>query len=284
MNERNLKAIINAIPGNVFFKDTQCRYVYASHLCSMLNTAGRNDFTIIGKTDLEVQVQKELGEKFYNEDCQLLKSGGEMEYVSEMKFGDATYYYKIQKKTVHVESGEIIGIVGVVTDITQETVLQQELEYISTTDVLTGLNNRASLKRWLESPTPEASFPLSIVSADFDNLKVLNDTHGHYAGDTYLITGAKIMKDTLPEHAKIYRTGGDEFFIVIPKCTEEECNSYISQISKAFQERDIEGVQMSISLGAVTLTDSNQNITEAFYAADDRMYEQKRKHHAVQSL
>lgn len=90
LNEENLKSIINSIPGNVFFKDTQCRYLYASHLCF-----------IIGKTDPEVQVQKELGEMFYREDCELLKSGGEMEYVSQMQFGNDTYYYKIRNKAVH---------------------------------------------------------------------------------------------------------------------------------------------------------------------------------------
>ena len=287
MNAQQLKAIINAIPGNVFFKDTECRYFYASHLCSMLNTAGRPDFTIIGKTDLEVQVQKELGEQYYKEDKELLRTGGEMEYVSRMKFGSDIYYYKIQKRAVHStdeSTGEdrIIGVVGVVTDITQETVLRQRLEYLSSTDALTGLRNRASLMLWLSQPFPTASLPLTVISADFDKLKVLTDNYGHDAGDSYLKAGSKIMQDVLPETAAIYRTGGDEFLIIIGSCGEEEGRSLIGKLEQAFSSCKVESVQMSVSLGAVTLTDAGMSLTDAINLADSRMYEQKRVHHASQ--
>ncbi|MBP5158580.1 MAG: diguanylate cyclase [Treponema sp.] len=284
MDAENLKAIINAIPGNVFFKDTECRYRYTSHLCSMLNTAGRPDFTIIGKTDLEVQVQKELGEQYYNEDKELLSTGGEMEYVSKMTFGSDSYYYKIQKRAVHsCEDGKdsIIGVVGVVTDITQETVLRQRLEYLSSTDALTGLKNRASLMLWLSQPFPEGSLPLTILSADFDNLKILNDKHGHDAGDSYLKTGTQTMQGILPEDACIYRTGGDEFLVTVPSCSEEKSRSLIEKIGEAFGSCTVEGVPMSVSLGAVTLTDTRMSLSDAIKEADKRMYEQKRAHHTT---
>ena len=284
LDEENLRAIIKAIPGNVFFKDTQCRYVYASHLCSMLNTAGRSNFSIIGKTDLEVQVQKELGQKFYDEDCELLKTGGELEYVSKMKFGEDSYYYKIQKRVVYSAGdggvSSIIGIVGIVTDVTQETLLRQRLEYLSSTDPLTGLKNRASLMLWLSQPRMKECYPLSLISADFDNLKTLNDTHGHAAGDTYLKTGAQIMQDILPESAGLFRIGGDEFLITIPRCTEEDGSAFVDKIDIAFKSYKIDNIQMSVSLGMVTLTDSSQSITEAIQAADKHMYERKREHHA----
>ncbi len=281
MNAENLKAIINAIPGNVFFKDTQCRYFYVSHLCSMLNTAGRPDFTIIGKTDLEVQVQKELGEQYYKEDLELLKSGGELEYVSPMRFGADTYYYKIQKRAVRGVGDAIIGIVGVVTDITQETVLRQKLEYLSSTDALTGLKNRASLMLWLSHPLSQQKLPLSIISADFDNLKVLNDNYGHAAGDSYLTTGSKLIQDMLPEGSVMYRTGGDEFLITVPLCEEADCTALLQKIDLAFKACKIETVPMSVSLGAVSLTDMSLSLTEAIDLADARMYEQKRQHHAA---
>ena len=284
MNAEKLKAIINAIPGNVFFKDTECRYLYTSHLCSMLNTAGRPDFTIIGKTDLEVQVQKELGEQYYNEDKELLRSGGELEYVSQMTFGSDTYYYKIQKRAVHsTEDGKdsIIGIVGVVTDITQETVLRQRLEYLSSTDALTGQKNRASLMLWLSQPFPVASLPLTILSADFDNLKTLNDNYGHDAGDAYLKKGVELMRNILPEDACLYRTGGDEFLVTVPSCDEGMSHSLVEKIGEAFRACTVETVPMSVSLGAVTLTDSGMSLSDAIKESDSRMYEQKRAHHAM---
>ncbi len=286
MNAEDLRAIINAIPGNVFFKDTECRYLYASHLCSMLNTAGRPDFTIIGKTDLEVQVQKELGEQYYREDQELLRSGGELEYVSRMQFGSDIYYYKIQKRAVHSSidgKDTIIGVVGVVTDITQETVLRQRLEYLSSTDALTGLKNRASLMLWLSGPFPADSLPLTIISADFDNLKILNDSYGHDAGDNYLKTGTKLMQDILPEESLIYRTGGDEFLITVPHCDEGKSRSLMEKIEKAFCACTVETVPMSVSLGAVTLTDAGKSLSDAIKESDARMYEQKRAHHAAAS-
>ncbi len=283
MNAEDLKAIINAIPGNVFFKDTECRYLYTSHLCSMLNTAGRPDFTIIGKTDLEVQVQKELGEQYYKEDKELLRSGGELEYVSRMQFGSDIYYYKIQKRAVHSSidgKDAVIGVVGVVTDITQETVLRQRLEYLSSTDALTGLKNRASLMLWLSQPFPAESLPLTIISADFDNLKILNDNHGHDAGDKYLKAGTKIMQDILPADASIYRTGGDEFLATVPFCSREQSRDLVRKITDAFSACTVETVSMSVSLGTVTLTGPGMSLQDAINQADANMYEQKREHHA----
>ncbi len=275
----NLTTIISSIPGNVFFKDTECRYIMASHICSMLNTAGRSDFSIIGKTDLEIQVQQELGEKYYNEDKELVQNGGELDYVNEMKFGNLVFYYRIQKKAVYNQQGKIIGVIGMVTDITKETVLQHRLERLSITDVMTGFYNRTYYEMFLSSPLDAKRLPLSIITADFDYLKSVNDKFGHAKGDEYIRTGASIIRENVPEKTNIYRIGGDEFVIELPNCIEGRCQSIMQKIGKDFKLTKIGNVSLSVSLGSFTIENEMQDIAEALKTADKNMYEQKQKHH-----
>ena len=84
-----LKIILESIPANVFFKDTEGRYQVTSHICEMLNTGGQG--SIIGKTDLEIQPDPKLGRKFYDEDMEIAQTGKEMRYLQEMVFGGVSF-------------------------------------------------------------------------------------------------------------------------------------------------------------------------------------------------
>ena len=128
ISKETLVILMDAIPANVFFKDTQCRYQMASHICQMINSGGDPNFTIFGKNDTEIQPDPELGRKFYEEDKHIIAEGKSYDYLQAMRFGDDTYYYQITKNPVHDYDGNIIGIVGLITDMTEQIRMQNELE------------------------------------------------------------------------------------------------------------------------------------------------------------
>ena len=89
---------------NIFFKDTECRYIYATQICDLLN-CGESGGTIVGKTDFEVQKFPDLAKQYYEDDQKLISNGGESCYISEFPMPDKTYFYEIHKKAVRDEEG-----------------------------------------------------------------------------------------------------------------------------------------------------------------------------------
>lgn len=67
INRCRLQYILDAINENIFYKDREGRYTLATHVCNMLNSNGDSDFSIYGKTDMDIQPDKTLGKKFYND-------------------------------------------------------------------------------------------------------------------------------------------------------------------------------------------------------------------------
>lgn len=271
-----LKMIIQSIPGNVFFKDTECRYQLASHICHMLNGA-REGFTIIGKTDLEVQLEYELGKQYYEEDCELIQNGGEKKYVSEMHFGGQIYYYEIVKRAVCDSDGNIFGVIGMVTDVTKMIEMQNRLEELSVTDALTGAYNRTYLQQWIGKGIGESQLPVSLIIGDCNNLKYMNDIHGHKMGDEYIVKTVELIKGNIGTPAKIIRYGGDEFLIILEKCTEEQCKQKIEILMEKSKECKINDIAISIAFGSSTIVDKQVSIYHEIEKADKKMYEEKKK-------
>ena len=94
-----------------------------------------------------------------------------------------------------------------------------ELQRLSSTDVLTGLHNRASLERHLHSIielSQRTGMPLSLILIDLDHFKRINDTHGHLQGDEVLRTVARLLRETVRKTDIPGRWGGEEFMLICP--------------------------------------------------------------------
>ncbi len=279
LSRDDLMTILVNIPANVFFKDSECRYQLASRVCQMLNTGGKKDFSIIGKTDLEIQPDKNLGRQYYEEDCELIKKGGEKQYISEMVFPSGTYYYRIQKVAVRDNTNAIIGIVGIISDMTTEITLQKKLELLSITDKMTGVYNRTCYELFLANTINVHNLPMAIISFDFDHLKAVNDTYGHAKGDEYLKYGVSAIENNMPKGSSLYRVGGDEFVLAVKLCGAEKAGHIIQEIQTSVSSFKIGDFCASISLGMAIITDANQSIEEAVKEADSMMYKNKVENH-----
>ena len=114
LDRRELQCILNAINENIFFKDTNGRYVLSTHVCNMLISNGDSSFSIYGKTDLDIQPDKTLGKKFYEEDMNIIKTKNNVNYIEKMQFGEEVFYYQIYIYPVLDADGNVMGIVGIV--------------------------------------------------------------------------------------------------------------------------------------------------------------------------
>lgn len=96
-----------------------------------------------------------------------------------------------------------------------------ESQLQASTDPLTGLLNRRSLENEVRALMLDAQ-PFALVLADLDHFKILNDTHGHDAGDRALRMFSRILRRTLREDDLLCRYGGEEFLIVLPGLSTEQ--------------------------------------------------------------
>jgi diguanylate cyclase (GGDEF)-like protein len=160
-----------------------------------------------------------------------------------------------------------------------------ELEMLATVDSLTGLTNRKHLMDTLALHMKRYArhrAPFSILMADLDHFKQVNDNYGHLAGDAVLRKVGKIFNETLRSIDTAGRYGGEEFLIILDNTGEQEAEQTAERIRKAVEEsritRDGKTIQVTISIGVATICDMvSMDDGQLIGIADKALYEAKQQ-------
>jgi diguanylate cyclase (GGDEF)-like protein len=155
------------------------------------------------------------------------------------------------------------------------------LRQLAGTDHLTGLANMRSfhstLSRAIEARR-ESRAPLSLVTIDLDDFKVVNDRFGHLEGDRLLTEVAAVMRDSLPPDVTIARLGGDEIAVLITGAEARVVASLLFSLRRRLLARmKQEGWPVTFSIGSITATDEEIGADRLLKLSDDLMYEAKRQ-------
>ena len=265
----------NQIPEILFAKDKECRYIFTSEIESLIN--GGEENSILGKTDMDIQYDPELGKLYYEQDQEIIRTGNPCHCYSEFIENGRIVYREIAKNPIYV-NGEIIGISGVVSDITELMTMKKKFEALTVTDALTGMYNRNYFLNYdFDRPV---CLPCAYIMCDCNNLKSVNDQMGHEAGDSYIRGTAEILADAIPDKGICIRWGGDEFLLIIPDCNYEESQILMEKIEKEQKIRKESIPYMEISMGSYVRYDIKQPEKEAIQQADRNMYADKAKRKA----
>ncbi|NLY39232.1 MAG: PAS domain S-box protein [Firmicutes bacterium] len=115
-------------------------------------------------------------------------------------------------------------LIGISRNITEHKKYEEQLEYLSFYDQLTGLYNRALYEKEIERLQNSDQYPISLMLCDLDDLKIVNDTQGHQNGDRLLKACADLIKASIRRERDIVaRFGGDEFVAILPETDEGTC-------------------------------------------------------------
>lgn len=150
----------------------------------------------------------------------------------------------------------------------------REMAYI---DKLTGIGNRRAFDtEKIRITSGEMVYDnLVVISADVNNLKLVNDTLGHSAGDYLIKLAAEVLNAMSDNYGNIFRTGGDEFLGFLYDISPEEFNQKIDKAKAQIKELNARNdVHLSIALGYEFVEDNN--IEEAIENADQKMYIDKK--------
>ncbi len=163
-------------------------------------------------------------------------------------------------------------------DITEFKNNEERLRYLSIHDQLTSLYNRLYFEEEIIRLERGRSYPISTIMADLDNLKQINDTFGHAAGDKLLQQAANIFRSCFRGEDVVARIGGDEFAALLPGASHETATRVMERINNKFNhsESDVNGSPVSISIGMAT-TDKGGSLNASLRLADESMYAVKQK-------
>jgi len=168
-----------------------------------------------------------------------------------------------------------IGVFGIYKDITERKRMERKLEHLSYHDQLTGLYNRRFYEEELSRLDTERNFPITLVMADVNGLKLTNDAFGHKAGDILLVKIANVLKRECRADEIVARIGGDEFVLLLPNTDEKSANKIIERINIAIINEKIDNAILSISMGFAVKQDVSEDMNEVFKKAEDDMYRHK---------
>lgn len=190
---------------------------------------------------------------------------------------------RVRVACVFGEAGRLDGAVCVISDITDQTLLAEELNYRATHDPLTGLLNREEFERIVKAAGEEvrssrARYVLCYI--DLDQFKVINDTLGHSAGDEMLREVAAVFRSRLRLQDVLARLGGDEFGVLLQHCDLQRARSVVDELLNGLREfrfswgEQAHSISASVGVAAVAAGEDAVSFTmsqvdSACFAAKD---------------
>jgi len=264
------QTILDNIPNIAWLKDRDGRYVAANEPFSKAFGVAAQD--LAGKNDHDIY-PPERAVKYENDSREAMASGTRTYFEETIadEEGNLQYVEKIETPIFN-DTGAVIGVIGIAHDITSRKVVEVALRHDSTHDILTGLYNRAFYDEELERHAHSRMFPVSIVMADVNGLKTVNDTMGHAAGDRLVRLAARIILGAFRAEDIVARIGGDEFSVILPRTDKNVAEEAVRRIMSC---PEIINGQVSIAFGIASAKNKDQ-LAEALKLSDERMYRDKR--------
>ena len=267
--------MLTVLPSLIYLKDNQGRYAFCSQHWHHLVDRHQS---IRGLTDFDIRKDKNNARIAQESDMKVVKSGKGAKYIIKEEDDEGTEFLQIIKEPLKDEKGKVTGIIAIINDVTNEELLRQELRKKSITDSLTGLYNRVYFEELHAKFKDSIPTPLTIISADCDKLKKINDKYGHAAGDLYICFARDCLRECLPKSAILFRMGGDEFIALLPKTGKEEGRNLVRKIALNAKNYRVENFSLRISVGSYTIEKQNVTIDNGIALSDKEMYKMKKRH------
>jgi len=183
-------------------------------------------------------------------------------------------------------SGSVVGASTIARDIGARLRYQDQLRYLADHDALTGVRNRRRFEQDVAEQVARSrryGEPAALLILDLDGFKVINDTHGHKAGDRALQAVCAALRTRLRQTDMIARMGGDEFAVLLPYANASHAARVAEDLRRVVADcrielADHEPLRVSASIG-LSLIELDKPLPDdaVFIEADRAMYQDKRR-------
>lgn len=268
-----LSKVVEQIDDSVAITDKKGNITYANQ--AFYNLSGYSKDEVIGKK-LNLLKSGRHTMKFYEDLWKTISKGGVFRetMINKKKNGELFY----EKKTITPlkdDRNNITGYVSSGKDVTAEAMMQQEIEHIASTDILTGIYNRYKFEELFMLELERAQrfqTPLSLILIDIDHFKVVNDSCGHDVGDEVLKCLVEIVQKHIRKIDIFARWGGEEFLVLAPNTDLKDVYTLAEKLRKTVESSKFPVVQnITISIG-VSQLEKNDSFNQLFKRADQALY------------
>jgi len=199
-------------------------------------------------------------------------------FESTIHRADGTERFVESHASFLTTAGRRTAMLSTIRDVTERKQAELELRYMGTHDALTGLFNRGFFEDELARLEHGRSFPVSILVADVDQLKLINDQAGHAAGDALLKQVAQILTKAFRSEDIIARIGGDEFAVFLPATNDSTAKVLVERVHQIIKEQQSASPETSLGLSiGVSTADKSTPLNETLKKADANMYREKQR-------
>ncbi len=151
----------------------------------------------------------------------------------------------------------------------------EQIEFLSFHDHLTGLYNRRFYEAEILRIDNSDYYPITLVMADVNGLKLINDAFGHDAGDLLLRKISSILTKECRAQDITARIGGDEFVVLLPNTDANQAKAIIKRLNSAVSKEHFDHLMLSVSIGFAVKRNSLDSMNDIFKQAEDDMYRNK---------
>lgn len=271
-----IKSLIDTIPDLIFYKDTNSVYLGCNMAFELF--VGKPQQDIIGHTDRDLFSAAEA-ELFSKMDQKMLSGVTFRRNEERVTYPDGReVIFETLKTPYHDRDGNIIGLIGVSRDITERKHREENIQYISYHDTLTGIFNRTYFDEARIAFDQPDQLPLSVIIGDVNGMKLINDAFGPMKGDKLLQEIANILNQSAREGDIVARIGGDEFSILMPHADGQAVKTVTDRIRALCKEKRLEEfheIYFDIALGYATKSEPSDSLDKVMILAEDMMYRKK---------
>jgi len=176
-------------------------------------------------------------------------------------------------------SGGLLAVISIIAFVSMSRVSEPFYKKLAYTDLLSGYENRMAFEHKLREcgDMAEEGKNVTLVIFDVNNLKTINDSEGHEAGDKYLKNTADMIYENLKGRGPLYRIGGDEYAVIFADRSEREIEDVLDSLRNE-KRMAYKKQPFSCAFGAATFDKSIDNsLRDVFKRADEAMYEHKKQ-------
>lgn len=274
------EVVLNEIGSYVFIKNRKGEYLYANQLTlELFNTTIEQ---LVGKTD-DAFFHADLLSDILHSDKMVFEQGQTVTHEERTRAkpdGKIKIYRAIKKPIFSKVTKEVIGLIGVSTDITDLVHMRELLTEQANTDELTKLYNRRKLWEFFSQSYHAAKLdqlPLCCIIIDIDHFKQVNDDHGHDFGDNVIVELADIIRHNLRKTDCCGRIGGEEFLVVLNRTDQDEAYQIAERLRIQFLESSLNSQHkpFSLSCGVTQLNPGDNEFLDLYRRADNALYRAK---------
>ena len=203
---------------------------------------------------------------------------GEPAYYPSKIYIDEKFSNWYENHVYKLISGEIVAIFD---DVTDRKRAEENTQHLAYHDYLTDTYNRRFFENEFDKKNTGEYYPLAIVTGDLNGLKLINDSFGHYSGDSAIQQFAIEIQKRIPEDAILARVGGDEFSIILARSSGEEAKLLATELQSniRFDIKDNKGndvdAEITATFGYSCQTFPGQGLDELAKEAETFIYRRK---------